>query len=84
MRISNLSFRVERKPCLLYTSQKEANTKLNFSADKTLSIAQSLYEKKGMSYPRTGSRYIPEDVFDEMPERVALLGHCLLYTSRCV
>ena len=27
-----------------------------------------------MSYPRTGSRYIPEDVFDEMPERVALLG----------
>ena len=73
---------VERKettqePPLLYdltSLQKEANTKLNFSADKTLSIAQSLYEKKVMSYPRTGSRYIPEDVFDEMPERVALLG----------
>ena len=72
---------VERKeasqePPLLYdltTLQKEANTKLNFSADKTLSIAQSLYEKKVMSYPRTGSRYISEDVFDEMPERVALL-----------
>ena len=73
---------VERKeasqePPLLYdltTLQKEANTKLNFSADKTLSIAQSLYEKKVMSYPRTGSRYISEDVFDEMPERIALLG----------
>ena len=73
---------VERKeasqePPLLYdltTLQKEANTKLNFSADKTLYIAQSLYEKKVMSYPRTGSRYISEDVFDEMPERVALLG----------
>ena len=73
---------VERKeasqePPLLYdltTLQKEANTKLNFSADKSLSIAQSLYEKKVMSYPRTGSRYISEDVFDEMPERVALLG----------
>ena len=72
---------VERKeatqePPLLYdltTLQKEANTKLNFSADKTLSIAQSLYEKKVMSYPRTGSRYISEDVFDEMPERIALL-----------
>lgn len=72
---------VERKETaqeqpLLYdltTQQKEANTKLNFSADKTLSITQSLYEKKVMSYPRTGSRYIPEDVFDEMPERVALL-----------
>ena len=72
---------VERKetaqePPLLYdltTLQKEANTKLNFSVDKTLSIAQSLYEKKVMSYPRTGSRYISEDVFEEMPERIALL-----------
>ena len=72
---------VERKetaqePPLLYdltTLQKEANTKLNFSADQTLSIAQSLYEKKVMSYPRTGSRYISEDVFEEMPERIALL-----------
>ena len=72
---------VERKetaqePPLLYdltTLQKEANTKLNFSTDKTLSIAQSLYEKKVMSYPRTGSRYISEDVFEEMPERIALL-----------
>ena len=60
--------------CLFTTLQKEANTKLDFSADKTLSVAQSLYEKKVMSYPRTGSRYISEDVFDEMPERVALLG----------
>ena len=72
---------VERKetaqePPLLYdltTLQKEANAKLNFSADKTLSIAQSLYEKKVMSYPRTGSRYISEDVFEEMPERIDLL-----------
>ena len=71
---------IERKETaqepLLYdltTLQKEANTKLNFSADKTLSIAQSLYEKKVMSYPRTGSRYISEDVFEEMPERIALL-----------
>lgn len=45
-----------QEPPLLYdltALQKEANTKLNFSADKTLSIAQSLYEKKVMSYPRT-------------------------------
>ncbi len=65
-----------QEPPLLYdltALQKEANTKLNFSADKTLSIAQSLYEKKVMSYPRTGSRYISEDVYDEMPGRVALL-----------
>ena len=65
-----------QEPPLLYdltTLQKEANTKLNFSADKTLSIAQSLYEKKVMSYPRTGSRYISEDIFEEMPTRIALL-----------
>ena len=56
---------------LLTTLQKEANTKLNFSADKTLSIAQKLYEGKLISYPRTGSRYISQDVFEEIPERLA-------------
>lgn len=67
---------VRQEPPLLYdltALQKEANTRLNFSADKTLSVAQSLYEKKVMSYPRTGSRYISEDVYDEMPARIALL-----------
>lgn len=63
---------VNQEPPLLYdltTLQKEANTKLNFSADKTLSIAQKLYEGKQISYPRTGSRYISQDVFEEIPER---------------
>ena len=67
---------VNQEPPLLYdltTLQKEANTKLNFSADKTLSIAQKLYESKLISYPRTGSRYISQDVFDEIPERISLL-----------
>ena len=65
-----------QEPPLLYdltSLQKDANTKLNFSADKTLSLAQSLYEKKVLSYPRTGSRYISEDVFEEIPERISLL-----------
>ena len=67
---------VNQEPPLLYdltTLQKEANSKLGFSADKTLSIAQSLYEKKVLSYPRTGSRFISDDVFDEIPSRIALL-----------
>ncbi|WP_424038684.1 DNA topoisomerase [Porphyromonas endodontalis] len=57
-------------PPLLYdltALQKEANRCHGFSADKTLSIAQSLYEKKITTYPRTGSRYISEDVFEEVP-----------------
>jgi len=65
---------VNQEPPFLYdltTLQKEANTKLNFSADKTLSIAQKLYESKLISYPRTGSRYISRDVFEEIPERLA-------------
>ena len=63
---------VSQEPPLLYdltSLQKEANTKLNFSADKTLSIAQKLYEGKLISYPRTGSCYISQDVFEEIPER---------------
>ena len=63
---------VNQEPPLLYdltSLQKEANTKLNFSADKTLSIAQKLYEGKLISYPRTGSRYISQDVFEEISER---------------
>jgi DNA topoisomerase-3 len=55
-----------QEPPLLYdltTLQKEANSRHNFSADKTLSVAQSLYEAKLISYPRTGSRYISDDVF---------------------
>ena len=65
-----------QEPPLLYdltALQKEANGRYGFSADKTLSIAQSLYEKKVLSYPRTGSRYLSDDVFDEIPDRIALL-----------
>ncbi len=66
---------VERKetvqePPLLYdltTLQKEANAKHGFTAEQTLAIAQKLYESKLITYPRTGSRYIPEDVFAGIP-----------------
>ncbi len=64
------------KPPLLYdltTLQKEANNKLGFSASKTLSIAQKLYETKLTTYPRTGSRYISEDIFKEIPLLVKVL-----------
>ena len=48
--------------------QKKANSLFGFSADKTLGIAQTLYEKKVITYPRTGSRYISEDVFEQIPD----------------
>ena len=61
----------------LTSLQKEANKKHGFSADKTLSIAQSLYEKKITTYPRTGSRYISEDVFEEVPVLLRKMGSAL-------
>ena len=67
-------------PPLLYdltALQKEANRRHGFSADKTLSIAQSLYEKKITTYPRTGSRYISEDVFEEVPALMRKIGKTL-------
>ena len=68
-------------PPLLYdltALQKDANRRHGFSADKTLSIAQSLYEKKITTYPRTGSRYISEDVFEEVPVLLRKIRETLL------
>ena len=67
-------------PPLLYdltALQKDANRRHGFSADKTLSIAQSLYEKKITTYPRTGSRYISEDVFEEVPALLRKIGETI-------
>ena len=67
-------------PPLLYdltALQKDANRRHGFSADKTLSVAQSLYEKKITTYPRTGSRYISEDVFEEVPALLRKIGKTL-------
>ena len=68
--------KTEETPLLydLTTLQKEANTKHGFTAEQTLEIAQKLYEKKLITYPRTGSRYIPEDVFAEIPKLLAFIG----------
>ena len=67
---------ITEQPPLLFDLtglQKEANKKLNLSAEETLNIAQSLYEKKFITYPRTGSKYIPEDVWAEIPNLVRAL-----------
>ncbi|MHC1786309.1 MAG: DNA topoisomerase III [Christensenellales bacterium] len=47
----------------LTTLQRDANKRLGFTADKTLKVAQSLYEtRKAITYPRTDSRYLPHDM----------------------
>lgn len=67
---------VTEQPPLLFDLtglQKEANKKLNLTAEETLNIAQSLYEKKFITYPRTGSKYIPEDMWGEIPNLIRAL-----------
>ena len=54
----------ESSPLLydLTTLQREANSRFGFSAKRTLQIAQALYERhKVLTYPRTDSRYLPQD-----------------------
>jgi DNA topoisomerase III len=60
------------QPPLLYdltTLQKDANKRYNFSAQQTLDLAQDLYEKyKTLTYPRTDSRYLSDDIFPLVPD----------------
>ncbi|HYE67255.1 MAG TPA: DNA topoisomerase, partial [Anaerovoracaceae bacterium] len=60
----------EQAPLLfnLAELQSEANKKFKISVNKTLEIAQSLYEKKLISYPRTDSRVLSTDVVPELPK----------------
>ncbi len=65
-------------PPLLYDLtelQREANSKYGFSAQKTLSIAQELYEKRKMiTYPRTDSRYLSDDMIPKIHATLKLLS----------
>ena len=58
----------------LTSLQRDANRTLGFTADKTLKIAQSLYEKwKLLTYPRTDSRYLPMDMIPKLYQTLKVL-----------
>jgi DNA topoisomerase-3 len=67
------SFEVKRKskapplPYALSNLQKECSAKFGLSAAKTLEVAQSLYEKKVTTYPRSDSQYLPNAILQEAP-----------------
>lgn len=68
---------VTEQPPLLFDLtglQKQANRILGLSASETLEIAQALYEKRFITYPRTASRHITEDLWPEVPPLVRLLA----------
>jgi len=66
------------KPPLLYDLtelQRNANARYGFTADRTLRAAQALYEeKKLITYPRTSSRYLSQDMVGGLKERVEAAG----------
>ena len=63
----------EKAPALfdLTTLQREANKRLGYTAQQTLDYTQSLYEKKLVSYPRTDSRYLTDDMEATLPNLIA-------------
>ena len=64
-------------PPLLYdltALQRDANRLLGFTAQQTLDYAQSLYEKRLITYPRTDSRFLTEDMAASLPGLVADTG----------
>ena len=67
--------RAEKPPALydLTSLQRDANRQLGFTAQQTLDYTQSLYEKKLVTYPRTDSRYLTEDMAGMLPGLVDMV-----------
>lgn len=67
--------RTEKPPALydLTSLQRDANRQLGFTAKQTLDYTQSLYEKKLVTYPRTDSRYLTEDMAGMLPGLVGMV-----------
>ena len=65
--------KLEKAPALfdLTSLQREANKRLGYTAQQTLDYTQSLYEKKLVSYPRTDSRYLTDDMEASLPNLIA-------------
>ena len=51
----------------LTSLQVECNKKFSFSADQTLKLIQSLYEKRVTTYPRVDTTYLPDDLYPKVP-----------------
>ena len=65
----------EKPPALfdLTSLQREANRQLGFTAQQTLDYTQALYEKKLVTYPRTASRYLTDDMAPLVSELVSVI-----------
>ena len=64
----------EKPPALydLTSLQRDANRQLGYTAQQTLDYTQNLYEKKLVTYPRTDSRFLTDDMASSLPELVRM------------
>ena len=67
----------EKPPALydLTSLQRDANRVLGYTAQQTLDYTQNLYEKKLVTYPRTDSRYLTDDMAHNLPDLVNMAFH---------
>lgn len=77
------STRQEKTPLLydLTSLQRDANKYYGFTAQQTLDYTQSLYEKKLVTYPRTDSRYLTDDMDDSTARLCCLMKDKYGYTK---
>ena len=65
----------------LTSLQVECNRKYNFSADDTLKLIQSLYEKKAATYPRVDTTFLSEDIYPKCPQILRSLTMYQTFTA---
>ena len=75
--------RTENPPLLydLTTLQRDANRYLGYTAQQTLEYAQSLYEKRLLTYPRTDSRYLTHDMEPKLGELASRVAAALPFAA---
>ncbi|MCQ2331826.1 MAG: DNA topoisomerase 3 [Paludibacteraceae bacterium] len=62
----------------LTSLQVECNKKFSFSADQTLKLIQSLYEKKATTYPRVDTTYLPDDMYPKISSILTYLSNAAI------
>lgn len=76
---------MKRNPPRLYSTakiQEEASSRYGMTASRTKDVLQSLYAKhKVLTYPRTDTRYIPDDVFRTVPRLLQAIKSWKTYTD---
>ena len=65
----------------LTSLQVECNKKFAFSADETLRLIQSLYEKKATTYPRVDTTYLSDDIYPKCPAILQAVSSVTTYTA---